>query len=78
MIPIRWQLYLVLTAAFVAALFGIRAKLLAEGAARLQAKIGKDQLDAALRAKEIENEVEALRPDALRERARHWVRDNTQ
>ena len=78
MIPIRWQLYLVLIAAFVAGVFGIRAKLLAEGAARLQAKIDKDQLDAALRAKEIENEVEALRPDALRERAHHWVRDNAQ
>ena len=76
MIPIRWQLYLILTAAFVAALFGVRAKLLTEGAARLQAKIDKDQMDAALRAKEIENEVEALRPDALRERARHWVRNN--
>ena len=37
-------------------------------------KTAEDNLDAALRAKEIENEVEALRPDALRERSRRWVR----
>jgi hypothetical protein len=34
----------------------------------------EQRLFEALRAKEIENEVEALRPDALRERARKWVR----
>jgi hypothetical protein len=34
----------------------------------------EQRLLEALRAKEIENEVEALRPDALRERARKWVR----
>jgi hypothetical protein len=34
----------------------------------------KDQLSNALRAKEIDNEVEALSPDALRERSRKWVR----
>lgn len=45
-------------------------------AARTDAKLqaAEDNLDAALRAKEIENEVEALRPNALRERSRKWVR----
>ena len=76
MIPIRWQLYLVLTVAFFAALIGIRAKLLAEGEARLRAKIDKDRLEAARAAKEIENEVEALDRDTLKRRAAGWVRGN--
>lgn len=76
MIPIRWQLYLVLTVAFVAALFGIRAKLLAEGEDRLRAKIDKDRLQAARAAKEIEDEVESLDRDTLKRRAAGWVRNN--
>jgi hypothetical protein len=44
--------------------------------ARTDTKIRRleDDLATASRAKEIENEVEAMRPDALRERARRWVR----
>ena len=76
MIPVRWQLYLVLTVAFFAALIGIRAKLLAEGEARLRAKIDKDRLEAARAAKEIENEIEALDRGTLKRRAAGWVRDN--
>ena len=76
MIPVRWQLYLVLTVAFFAALVGIRAKLLAEGEARLRAKIDKDRLEAARSAKEIENEIEALDRGTLKRRAAGWVRDN--
>ena len=76
MIPARWQLYLVLTVAFFAALVGIRAKLLAEGEARLRAKIDKDRLEAARAAKEIENEIEELDRDTLKRRAAGWVRDN--
>lgn len=76
MIPVRWQLYLVLTVAFFAALIGIRAKLLAEGEARLRAKIDKDRLEAAHAAKEIDNEVESLDRDTLKRRAAGWVRNN--
>ena len=76
MIPIRWQLYLVLTVAFVAGVFGIRAKWLAEGEARMRVKIDKDRLESARAAKEIENEIEALDRDTLKRRAAGWVRDN--
>jgi hypothetical protein len=34
----------------------------------------EDDLATSLRAKEIENEVEALSPDTLQSRSRKWVR----
>jgi hypothetical protein len=57
-------------AALLASWFGGRKS------ARTDTKIKRleDDLAAASRAKEIEDEVEAMRPDALRERARKWVR----
>lgn len=70
----RWQLYAVLGLAFVAGLFGIRAKLLADGEARLKAKIEERRGAAVREAQEIENEVEALGVDDLKHRARRWVR----
>lgn len=76
MIPIRWQLYLVLTVAFVVGVFGIRAKWLAEGESRMRAKLNKDRLEAARAAREVENEIEALDRDTLKRRAAGWVRDN--
>lgn len=38
------------------------------------ADAAKRNLDNAVRAREIDNEVEGLSPDALRDRAREWVR----
>lgn len=70
----RWQLYAVLGLALVAGLFGIRAKLLSDGEARLRAKIEEQRGVAARKAREITNEVEALDTDALKSRARRWVR----
>lgn len=74
MIPARWQLYLIVAAAFIVGLIGIRSKLLAEGEARARVKIDRARLDAIEAAKEIDNEVEALDPDDLRRRATVWVR----
>ena len=42
-----------------------------------EADTTKDTLDAAIRAKEVENEVEALSPDALKSRSKLWVRNTT-
>lgn len=57
-------------AALVASWFGGRKS------AHTDTKIKRleDDLATTARAREIENEVEAMRPDALRERARRWVR----
>lgn len=74
MIPARWQLYLVIAAAFIVGLLGIRSKLLADGEARLRAKMDRARLDAVQAAKEIDNEVEGLDPDDLKRRATVWVR----
>lgn len=70
----RWQLWGVLAVVFVAGVFGIRAKLLADGEARLRAKIEERRGTAVRDAQEIENEVEALGIDDLKSRARRWVR----
>jgi len=40
----------------------------------VELKDTKQQLKTSVRSKEIENEVEALDPDALKSRARKWVR----
>ena len=42
-----------------------------------EADTTKDTLAAAIRAKEVENEVEALSPDALKSRSKLWVRNTT-
>lgn len=70
----RWQLYAVLVTALVLGLLGVRTKLLADGEARLRAKIEEQRGAAAHNAREITNEVEALDTDALKSRARRWVR----
>lgn len=74
----RIKLWLMAAGSFIAALGGTlfwgwlgwkraqRADAIAERASR--------DLDTALRAKEIENEVEALNPADLQSRSRKWVR----
>lgn len=74
MIPVKWQLYGVLAVAFVLGVLGIRAKLLADGEARLRAKIDAKRVEAMHEAQEVRNEVEALDRDSLKSRARQWVR----
>lgn len=74
MIPLRWQLWLAVGAAFVLGLLGIRAKWVADGEARLRAKVEAQRHRAARQAQEIENEVEALDRDSLKRRASVWVR----
>lgn len=74
MILARWQLWCVVAAAFVLGLLGIRAKWMADGEARLRAKVEAQRQAATQRAREIENEVEALDRDSLKRRASVWVR----
>lgn len=44
---------------------------------RREAEQSAQRLDEALRAKEIENEVEALSHDDLKSRSRKWLRNTT-
>jgi hypothetical protein len=68
-----------------AALLGVTALLMGaviwlavrRGWDRRDAAQSTQRLDEALKAKEIEDEIEALPPDALRDRAKLWVRNNT-
>ena len=70
----RWQLYLVVAAAFVLGVLGIRAKLLSEGEERLRGKLAEKKMQAVREAQEVRNEVEAFDRDTLRGRATIWVR----
>lgn len=74
MIVARWQLWAILVAAFLLGILGIRAKWISDGEAKLRAKIEAKRQEAVQQAREIENEVEALDRDALKSRARQWVR----
>jgi hypothetical protein len=68
-----------------AALLGVTALLIVaviwlavrRGWDRRDAAQSTQRLDEALKAKEIEDEVEALSPDALKSRSRKWVRNTT-
>lgn len=72
----RWQLWVVVAVAFVLGVLGIRARWLYDGEQRLREKIEAQRADALRRAREVENEVEALDRDALKRRASVWVRDS--
>ena len=65
---------LALTALLVAAVVWLAMR---NGKQRTEVKVTQDTLAAALKAKEIENEVEALSPDALKSRSKLWVRNTT-
>lgn len=65
---------LALTALLVAAVVWLAMR---NGRQRTEVKVTQDTLAAALKVKEIENEVEALSPDALKSRSKLWVRNTT-
>lgn len=65
---------LALTALLVAAVVWLAMR---NGRQRTEVKVTQDTLAAALKAKEVENEVEALSPDALKSRSKLWVRNTT-
>lgn len=71
----RWQLWGVVALAFVLGILGVRAKWVSDGEAKLRAKMEAQRLKSLERARDIENEVEALDRDTLRNRARQWVRN---
>lgn len=62
---------LALTALLVAAVVWLAMR---NGKQRTEVKVTQDTLAAALKAKEIETEVESLPADVLRRRAKVWVR----
>ncbi len=74
---LKLKLYALVIVAFVLALLGIRSMWIQQGEERLKSKIERERLDAALKAKEIENEVEALDRDAVRRRGKLWVRKSS-
>ena len=61
-------------ALLVASWFGGRNS----GQAGIKLDTAEKNLSDALAARDIENEVEALSPDALRDRSRKWVRKGNQ
>lgn len=71
----RWQLWGVVALAFILGILGVRAKWVSDGEAKLRAKMEAQRLKSLERARDIENEVEALDRDTLRNRARQWVRN---
>ena len=66
--------FLILAALLVAAVIWLAMR---NGKQRAEVDTTKDTLTTALKAKEVENEVEALSPDALKSRSRKWVRNTT-
>ena len=62
----------VVVIALVASWFGGRK----EGVAITKRKLAERNLDVALQAEDIENEVEALDIDTLKSRSKQWVRNN--
>ncbi len=66
--------FLILAALLVAAVIWLAIR---NGKQRAEVDTTKDTLATALKAKEVENEVEALSPDALKSRSRKWVRSTT-
>jgi hypothetical protein len=65
---------LALTALLIIAVIWLAMR---NGRQRAEVDTTKDTLATVLKAKEIENEVEALSPDALKSRSKLWVRSNT-
>jgi len=66
-----WAVGVVVALATLAAIwFGGRKS----GISAVKAKQNEARLEAAQRAQEVENEVEALDRDTLKRRARRWVR----
>jgi hypothetical protein len=65
---------LALTALLIIAVIWLAMR---NGRQRAEVDTTKDTLATVLKAKEIENEVEALSPDALKSRSKLWVRNNT-
>lgn len=59
--------------AFLAAL-GLRAKWVADGVRKQQAKQAQERLNKIDEANGVRNEVEAMDPDTLERRASVWVR----
>lgn len=73
-IPLRWKLYGLIAVAFTMGIFGVRSMWVAEGEAKIRAKMERQREKAIEEATEIRNEVEALDRDTLRDRASQWVR----
>lgn len=70
----RFQLYLLIGLAFAAGLIGVHFAGVQRGIARAEEKVNAGRLDAMGRAKDVEDEIDALDDRALRERAARWLR----
>jgi hypothetical protein len=70
----RLKLYAMAALAVLLSAFGIYAAGLWSGAHKRQARIDTDNLKALRKARQVEEEINAMDKDALRELARKWVR----
>lgn len=68
------KFYLLIGLAFVAGIFGLRFIWIQEGIQKQKDQRNEDRLKAIQKADEVENEVDGLPADALRDRAGKWVR----
>jgi len=74
----RLQLYILLALAFVAGVFGVYVSGVQRGIDKARNKINEDRLDKILTAKEIEDEIRKADDPYLVDRARTWVRKDSE
>lgn len=70
----RLQLYALIGLAFVAGIFGVYLAGVQRGIARAEEKVSRGRLEAMGRARDVEDEINALDDRSLRERASRWLR----
>jgi len=77
MLP-RLQLYGLIALAFVAGAIGVYTGGIMAGIDRTKRKINERRLSNLKEAKEVSDDVEILDDDHLAERARNWVREDSE
>jgi len=75
MIMSKLKLYGLIALGAVLAVLGARATWIAKGVQKQQAREHEQRLEKMEDANEVRNEVEALDPDTLKQRAATWVRE---
>lgn len=72
---LRIKFYIILALAFGLGLLRIRSMIVDNTVARLAAERERARLDAALKAKQVREEVDALDDMGLADRASRWLRE---
>jgi hypothetical protein len=74
LIPLRWQIYALVAAAFVFGIFGMRAYWVDGALAKAEAKRNEARLRAVKKASEVRRDVEGVDDAGLADRASRWLR----